>query len=201
VSSKPDSLAVKHSLIADAAEAERRNGLMPDTRAADSLFTGVLQTAAKVRAERKPSASHERKHVSDVMRDLSAEARRQLQEDHGVSILSPVQLKQLNANRAATLAKKRALPERDKAEIFMMRRRLRLLSMFPDWRAKVIEAVNEGHRRSIVDVNHRSIVYHQGIALIELCEESCELFGDWRKTRARVLTGLPSGTVASKAAT
>jgi hypothetical protein len=124
----------KDDLLGRAAESQRRNGKLPDTRTDDTIWTGVLADMEKKAAEAKPRP---------VLDNNPARSAAAALEGSGAELLS---------GQAARRDLRRLSPRRGtrSVEAKLACRRLRLLALMPEWQLRVIAAMNEGARLAYV---------------------------------------------------
>lgn len=186
----------KDALLRDASEAQRKNGKLPDSRADDELWAAQLEKVDQATEDVKKAARG--KKTKHAPRAMSEDTRRTL-EERGWTVLGPAQMRtRAERRRARRAAEAAGLTPQDKAELFMMARRLTLLGYYPEWKARIIAAYDLGARLAAADPNcmHPELV--QDACIREVLDASSELFGDWRALRPRTVTGLPTGKVKIK---
>lgn len=184
---------LKAELMTDAAEAQRANGAIPDTRADDAFWTEILSTMEQAgQLEQKPKAPAKKRAPAELRAKTISALREQ-----GCEILSPAELAAINGRRRAQAKRRAKASSREKAEAFMVRRRLRLLRCFPEWRARVWQAWEDGRR--LADLNPEQPIWKlQAFMLLQVIEASNATFGDWQALRLRKTQGLPTGRIAAK---
>jgi hypothetical protein len=120
----------KSDLLSRAAESQRRNGKLPDTRTDDSIWTGVLAEMERKASEDKLAPKLDRNPTRSAAEALSRD---------GAELLD---------SKAARRDVKRLSPKRGSksVEAKLACRRLRVLSLMPEWSLRVVEAMNRGAR-------------------------------------------------------
>lgn len=184
---------LKAALCSDAADAQRANGKIPDTRADEQFWGGVLDemyAAGKL--------EHKRTKPKRVQRPgFDRERTIRTLKDAGCEIMSPAELRAHDSRRRATAVRIQREGSRARSEAFMLLRRLRLLRCFPEWAAKVWQAWEDGRKLAELfpDEPIRNLQAH---CLLQVIEKSSETFGPWEALRKRSHTVLPSGTVPAR---
>lgn len=161
-----------------AAEAQRRNGLLPTPRQNDELFSGILEKGDRKRSDQKPPPKRER---IDHSAGPSAQAKAEIEARGGRALNS--------AEAAANAPEPVRLRTAQRIELALVRRRLELLRGYPDWNAKLIDAWNKG--AAIAFRTNQPFRVVQGPLIMDVVEKSSTVFGDWRKLprKRRMLFG------------
>lgn len=159
----------KEKLARHAAEVQRSKGQIPETRAIDEEFSRRLERIDRRKAESgggiskaKPDGGARRKTAADLLAKRGAE------------LLPSGETRKREAKREAS--RKRKNP--------YVTRRIRLLSRYPEWRRRVIDAWDEGAREALrVNLMPQSKRARElSASLVErVMDESSAIFGDWRK--------------------
>lgn len=131
-----DALQKKESLLARAAEAQRRNGKLPNTRADDAVWSQILADTERRTAESKVAP----KATLDTNPARSAE--KAIAQSGG----------ELLNGAAARREMRRMSPKRGTKtiEAKLALRRLRMLQLLPEWQTRVVDAINEGARQAVL---------------------------------------------------
>jgi hypothetical protein len=151
---------VKDKLLEGAAEAQRRNGLLPNTRLDETIWSDVLRSLDQKDAAKRSAPD----------RNPARGARAALEKD-GAVILEGAELRQ--AVRAVTRK-----PTKRSVEATLAIRRLELLKRMPEWQRKVIAAFDEGHRQA-ARLGARDARLLVWLEVKKVLEASDKLFGRW----------------------
>lgn len=151
---------LKNSLLKDAAECQRRNGLLPDTNADDVFWQEQLNELDRRKAEAKPrSKSDHSERAEELVSQSGAtllgadEARRELDR------LTP---KRTGKTVEGQLACKR----------------LAILRGVPEWRQKVWDAINRGARNAHV-LKAKDMRLCIWLEVRKVLDESNKALGRW----------------------
>lgn len=162
----------KGDLLARAAEAQRRNGRLPDSRADEAIWSGLLE-----RMDRQAADAKAARPKPD--RNPARSAARALERD-GAELLD---------SRSARRAVRSMTPRRGRrsAEAVLACRRLELLKLSPEWQQQVIAAMNEGARKAIAlgSKDMRLLIW---VEVRKVLDASNKLFGRWDRPPERKVT-------------
>lgn len=154
----------KDGLLARAAEAQRQNGRLPDSRADDQIWSGVLE---RMDRQAKEAAAVPR---ATPDRNPARSAETALRRD-GAELLD---------GQAARRAVRQLSPKRGRKglEAKLAMRRLELLKLMPEWRDRVIGAMNEGARKAMA-LGQRDMRLLIWLEVKTVLDASNKAFGRW----------------------
>jgi len=163
----------KDRLIADSAEAQRKNGMVPETREVDQFWTSTLERVDRKRSEAKPAAPPSKPGPDDDPGDTRDAA--QIIRDEGAELLrqGDPRLERAFARRA----QRRFHTRQEQLQIARWRQLLR----HPEWRDRAIAVYS---LQSVYTPESAGGGYHAyASAAHKLLDDSDKVFGDWRKQR------------------
>jgi len=180
---------LKDSLVKDCLDSERANGVMPNPRAADDFIKPILEDMDRKTAEAKPKSKID-KGPDEYERfgRFQEQVRREQEALKAVERGPNVKRPKFKIQRDLTLEEQK--------EMVLAARRLQILMKLPDWHRKIIHAWNEGARQMWnSESSEQNIACNkwQGFKIYEVLDKSNEIFGDWRKPPAEILTFSGSG--------
>lgn len=122
---------VKDKLLEGAAEAQRRNGLIPNTRLDETIWSDVLRSLDQKDAHKTPAKPD---------RNPARSAKVAL-ERSGAELLDAV-----DARREMRRMTPRRVKQTPEAKLAITR--LQILKFIPEWRRQIMTALNEGARQA-----------------------------------------------------
>lgn len=131
----------KDRLLERAAEAQRQNGMVPEMRAIDALWSQQLEEADRRAIEEKPVPVDER----GLRKRVTA---KDLVEESGGQVLTPDEVERFKKTRK----------RRGKKTITALNaiKRLKMLKEFPEWSDRVLKAQSIGVARAVKNSQERA---------------------------------------------
>jgi len=134
-----DPLSQKNALLRDASECQRLNGMLPDTRADEDVWTSILESEGQKAADVKATSSAAKQGTGIKFDKNPARTAKELirRRKDGTAMIDGLELKQV-------LARAKPLPTRGTPGMESKLAKARLMQLYarPVWHMKVVEAFN-----------------------------------------------------------
>jgi hypothetical protein len=176
-------IGAKDAMVADAAEAQRKKGLLPDVRAAEDYLSSIMQRLDRKQSEAKPRPV--RVDKSDRAEKKMAEAEKRARRA-GFELMSGWEF---DEKRPLALGGSALEVKREGKLTKLLRARIRMLQGYPEWqdRFKRINpfALNGQAGKNPDERQQRQLEATELVR--QIIRDSNVVFGDWWKPAPKKL--------------